>query len=162
MKMIEGYEICKTILFETGHGIALGCVKDTPEKSAVWSFMETAYGRDYYQKSCHENRSVAEEVFRIRAGCYHELYGVREKTGHSTIRYYRCYSTQRPVDIGTFPKPEGSQPAVIINYDSDRRRPVTGGKLSAWGELVYPHPLTREQIENYELIPAPDNPQHSS
>ena len=47
MDKIDGYEIQKTILFETGYGFALGCVPESPEKSAVWNFTETACGRDY-------------------------------------------------------------------------------------------------------------------
>ena len=31
---------------------------------------------------------------------------------------YRYYSTQRPVDIGTFPKPAGNAPVEIHNYDN--------------------------------------------
>lgn len=45
---------------------------------------------------------------------------------------------------------------MIVNYNEDRRRPVVGGRLYAWGEILYPHPLTKEQMENYELKPAPD------
>jgi len=29
------------------------------------------------------------------------------------------------------------------------------GKLCAWGELTYREPLTEEQAEAYELVPAP-------
>ena len=50
---------------------------------------------------------------------------------------YRYYSTQRPVDIGTYPKPPDNQPLSIVNYDDDRRRPVADGRLMAWGELTY-------------------------
>ena len=38
--------------------------------------------------------------------------------------FYKYYSTQRPVDIGTFPKPPHNAPAEIVNYD--RRSPVEG------------------------------------
>ena len=155
MDMIEGYEIYKTILFETGYGFVLGCAPGTPERFAVWGFSETAHGRDYYKKSCHENRDIAEDVFQRRAERYRMLYGMQEKTEHSTAVFYRYYSTQRPVDIATFPQPEGNRPVMIINYDEDRRRPVAGGKLYAWGEILYPHPLTKKQMEDYELKPAP-------
>ena len=71
---------------------------------------------------------------------------------------YRYYSTQRPVDIGTYPKPPDNQPLSIVNYDDDRRRPVADGRLMAWGELTYAKPLTEKQMEDYELKPAPGNP----
>ena len=71
---------------------------------------------------------------------------------------YRYYSTQRPVDIGTYPKPPDNQPLSIVNYDDDRRRPVADGRLMAWGELTYAKPLTEKQMGDYELKPAPGNP----
>ena len=71
---------------------------------------------------------------------------------------YRYYSTQRPVDIGTYPKPPDNQPLSIVNYDDDRRRPVADGRLMAWGELTYAKPLTEKQMEDYGLKPAPGNP----
>ena len=46
----------------------------------------------------------------------------------------------------------------IVNYDDDRRRPVADGRLMAWGELTYAKPLTEKQMEDYELKPAPGNP----
>lgn len=161
MEMIEGYEIQKTILFETGHGFALGCTTETPERFAVWSFTETAYGRDHYRKSCYENGNAAEEVFQRRAEHYRVLYGMQEKTEHSTKVFYRYYSTQRPVDIATFPRLEGNSPIMLVNYDEARRRPVAGGRLCAWGEILYLYPLTQEQAADYELMPAPDNPQET-
>lgn len=49
-------------------------------------------------------------------------------------------------------------PLSIVNYDDDRRRPVANGRLMAWGELTYAKPLTEKQMEDYELKPAPANP----
>lgn len=45
--------------------------------------------------------------------------------GREPMEYYRYYSTQRPVDLGTFPKPPGNAPVEIINFDE--RRMVEGG-----------------------------------
>ena len=66
---------------------------------------------------------------------------------------YRYYSTQRPVDIGTFPKPADNKPVEIHNYDS--RIPVEDGSMLAWGYLEYAKPLTEKQASDYELRPAP-------
>ena len=66
---------------------------------------------------------------------------------------YRYYSTQRPVDIGTFPKPAGNAPVEIHNYD--KRQPVEGGTMQAWGYLEYAKPLTEKEADDYELRPAP-------
>jgi len=68
---------------------------------------------------------------------------------------YRYYSTQRPVDIGTFPKTEAG-PEHIENYD--KRIPVENGRFEAWGHLDYFAPLTEKQAEDYELRAAFDNP----
>ena len=67
---------------------------------------------------------------------------------------YKYYSTQRPVDIGTFPKPAGNAPDEIVNYD--KRVPVEGGAFLAWGHLTYTKPLTEKQAADYELRPAPE------
>jgi hypothetical protein len=68
---------------------------------------------------------------------------------------YKYYSTQRPVDIGTFPKGENS-PVQIVNFD--KREAVENGLFQAWGYLEYAAPLTEKQIDDYELKAAPDNP----
>ena len=70
--------------------------------------------------------------------------------------FFKYYSTQRPVDIGTFPKPPHNAPDEIVNYD--QRVPVEGGAFLAWGHLTYTRPLTEKQAADYELRPAPDNP----
>lgn len=69
--------------------------------------------------------------------------------------FYRYYSTQRPVDIGTFPKPPNNKPVEIHNYDADSRIPVENGMIQAWGYIEYPKPLTEKQVSDYELRPAP-------
>ena len=66
---------------------------------------------------------------------------------------YRYYSTQRPVDIGTFPKPPDNKPVEIHNYD--KRQPVENGTMQAWGYLEYAKPLTEKEASDYELKPAP-------
>lgn len=68
---------------------------------------------------------------------------------------YKYYSTQRPVDIGTFPKTENG-PLRLVNFDS--RVDVEQGQFRAWGYLVYDAPLTEKQIADYELRAAPGNP----
>lgn len=65
---------------------------------------------------------------------------------------YRYYSTQRPVDIGTFPKPLGNEPIEIQNYD--QRTPVEDGAFMAWGVLTYANPLTADDMARFELRPA--------
>lgn len=62
---------------------------------------------------------------------------MQECTGsREPMEYYRYYSTQRPVDLGTFPKPPGNAPVEIINFDE--RRMVEGGTMRA---LPTPGPI---------------------
>ena len=70
--------------------------------------------------------------------------------------FYCYYSTQRPVDIGTFPKPPGNAPTEICNFDE--RIPVEHEAFSAWGVLTYAKPLTEKEISDYELRPSRYNP----
>ena len=72
-----------------------------------------------------------------------------------TQETYKYYSTQRPIDIGTFPK-VGNDPISITNFD--KREEVENGSFSAWGFLEYTAPLTEKQIDDYELRAASDNP----
>ena len=96
-----------------------------------------------------------EQDFADRVQDYQRLY----KVGIVQIEapgLYKYYSTQRPVDIGTFPKPPHNAPDEIVNYD--QRIPVENGAFAAWGHLTYTRPLTAKQADDYELRPAPDNP----
>lgn len=68
---------------------------------------------------------------------------------------YRYYSTQRPVDIGTFPKPPDNPVVEVHNYDADSRIPVENGMIQAWGYVEYQKPLTEKEAGVYELRPAP-------
>ncbi len=68
---------------------------------------------------------------------------------------YRYYSTQRPVDIGTFPKPPDNPVMEVHNYDADSCIPVENGMIQAWGYVEYQKPLTEKEAGDYELRPAP-------
>ena len=69
---------------------------------------------------------------------------------------YKYYSTQRPVDIGTFPKNKDNPPIRIENYEG--RIWVEHDTRLAWGELAYAQPLSEKELHNYELKPSRDNP----
>ena len=70
---------------------------------------------------------------------------------------YKYYSTQRPIDIGAFPK-FGNEPIGIENFS--KRQFVEDWTCRAWGALTYGTPLTQKQIDDYELLAAPGNPDH--
>ena len=145
--------------FDNDRGFALGHNEAAPNPFVTWQFTETESGqRDYYWGHYHNEMKWAEKDFLKRIDDYKELFHVQERPEGQREKpdYYRYYSTQRPVDLGTFPKPPGNAPVEIINFDE--RRMVEGGTIRAWGELAYLKPLTEKQMDDYELRPAPGNP----
>lgn len=65
---------------------------------------------------------------------------------------YKYYSTQRPIEPGSFPNRPDNRVKDIVNYDE--RVPVEAGAFLAWGELTYEAPLTHEELRAYELRAA--------
>ena len=61
---------------------------------------------------------------------------------------YRYFSPLRPISPGTFPNTE--MLIKIHNYDS--RKFVENIGREAWGYADYSEPLTKGQINDYELI----------
>jgi len=112
--------------------------KDTPELKA----------------SLDRIRKAADELITTIDGHLAELQ--KEQTvEHQTEATdpFRYYSTQRPVDIGTFPKPPENKVVEIVNFD--KRIPVENETIHAWGYIEYQKPLTEQQALDYELKTAP-------
>ena len=120
-----------------------------------WAPSQGAWQRQYEWGHYGSDRAALEQDFTARVQEYQRLYNVGVKQTEAP-GLYKYYSTQRPVDIGTFPKPPRNAPDEIVNYD--QRVPVENGSFLAWGHLTYTRPLTKRQASDYELRPAPDNP----
>lgn len=62
----------------------------------------------------------------------------------------KYFTTERPVSIGTYPKPQGNHVDAIVNFDE----PIFIVEIgrTAWGYIEYAHPLSAEQAAAYELI----------
>lgn len=147
---VKGYEIKRAIVFENDRGFALGENPQAVQPFATWQFTEDASGRrDYYWGHYTTDKAAATRDYKNRVSEYQYDYGVSEKSA------YRYYSTQRPVDIGTFPKTENG-PLYLVNFD--KRESVEQSLFLAWGYLVYDAPLMEKQIADYELRAAPGNP----
>lgn len=143
----QGYSILKAVMLENGRGFALGEHPTAPSPYVTWAcYDDKHYGNDL---------AAMEKDFSDRVQDYQRLYHV-EIVQTEAPGLYKYYSTQRPVDIGTYPKPPHNAPDEIVNYD--QRIPVEGGAFLAWGHLTYTKPLTERQTADYELRPAPDNP----
>ncbi len=63
---------------------------------------------------------------------------------------YRYYSTQRPIGIGSYPKPAGNKVLNIKNFDA--RKMVPEIFRPAWGYIEYEYPLGDDQLRRYELV----------
>lgn len=150
----QGYSILKAVMLENGRGFALGHHPTAPSPYVTWACYDDKNGQRQYEWGHYGNDLAAmEQDFSDRIKDYQRLYHVgivqTEPPG-----LYKYYSTQRPVDIGTFPKPPRNAPDEIINYG--QRVPVEGSAFLAWGHLTYTRPLTEKQVADYELRPAPD------
>jgi len=146
---VHGYEIQRAVTFENNRGFALAENPNAPDPFVTWQFTEDENGSRYYYWGHYAgSKDTATRDYENRIVEYQEQYGLSEKDA------YKYYSTQRPVDIGTFPKTENG-PVRFENFD--KREDVEQGQFKAWGYLVYDTPLTAKQIYDYELRPAPDN-----
>ena len=118
METVQGYVILKAATFETGHGFALGHNPGAPSPFVTWQFTEGENGhRDYYWGRYGTSQAWAQRDFDRRVDDYQQFYHAAVKhTELGPEGVYRYYSTQRPVDIGTYPKPPD-------NMSSWRRRP---------------------------------------
>ena len=85
---------------------------------------------------------------------YVDSFGFKEVPEFLTAPY-KYYSTQRPVDIATYPKTDGS-PVSFENFD--KREWCENATFRAWGYLAYDAPLTKKQMDDYELRAASNNP----
>ena len=150
----QGYSILKVVMLENGRGFALGQCSREPSPFVTWACYDDEHGRRQYEWGHYGSdrealtRDLSERVeerqFSVKVAWV-------EEPG-----LYKYYFTQRPVDIGTFPKPPHNAPDEIINYD--QRVPVEGGAFLAWGHLTYTRPLSEQDMTNYELRPSKDNP----
>ena len=134
------------ITVQTSGGNTFYIVIDYDDRDGQRQYEWGHYGSD---------RAALEQDFAARVQEYRRLYNVDVRQVEAP-GLYKYYSTQRPVDIGTFPKPPRNAPDKIVNYD--QRVPVENGSFLAWGHLTYTRPLTKRQASDYELRPAPDNP----
>lgn len=151
----QGYIIKRATLFDNGRGVALGANPNLPDPYVTWMFTDRDGKRLYEWGHYKSDALSAERDFEERVKEYLDMYPVKVKQAEGP-GYYLYYSTQRPVDLGTFPKPKGNEPDKIINFDE--RIPVEGRACLAWGYLTYSKPLTEQEIANYELRPAARNP----
>ena len=126
----QGYSILKAVMLENGRGFALGHHPTAPSPYVTWACYDDKNGQRQYEWGHYGNDLAAmEQDFSDRVKDYQRLYHVgivqTEAPG-----LYKYYSTQRPVDIGTFPKPPHNAPDEIVNYDYELRPAPVISELS--------------------------------
>lgn len=155
IEKVHGYEIKRSVVFENDRGFALAENPKAPQPFVTWQLTENENGKcDYYWGHYFHDGDKAVKDFEFRVTDYQQSYGVTEKVIPAP-GVYKYYSTQRPVDLGTFPKTENG-PTKIVNFNN--RETVEHGQLQAWGYLLYCAPLRKKQMDDYELRAAPGNP----
>lgn len=65
---------------------------------------------------------------------------------------YRYYSTQRPLSLGTYPKPQGNKVLNIKNFDERTYCEEIGRE--AWGYIEYELPVSPVILKDFEMIKA--------
>ena len=152
----QGYSILKTIMLGNGRGFALGGAPTAPAPYVTWACYDDEHGvRQYEWGHYGSDRAALEVDLDDRVREYQQFYKV-EISHTEAPGLYKYYSTQRPVDIGTFPKPPHNAPDEIVNYE--RRVWVEHDTRLAWGHLTYTRPLAEREMADYELLPSRGNP----
>lgn len=149
-----GYEMKRAVLYDNSRGFALGENPAAPAPFVTWQFTEENGQRDYYWGRYFGTEGKAVESFLSRTNDYERENRVTLISEGPQPEVYKYYSTQRPVDLGTFPKLD-TGPLAILNYE--QRQLVENDTVWAWGSLTYAAPLTQKQMEDYELRPSRQN-----
>ena len=125
--------IRQSVLFDNGRGFALGENFKAPNPFVTWQFTQEDGKRDYYWGHYFNGECEAIGDYNSRVFSYEKQYGVSwlETSGPDFFKYY---STQRPVDIATYPRPKDNLPVAHLNYNT--RQPVEGESFRAWGDCA--------------------------
>jgi len=151
----QGYVIRRTILFDNKCGFVLGEDPKAPNPYVTWQFNEQDGHRDYFWGHYHNEPDMAERDLHNRAEDYQRRYHVFEVEQAPDKETYKYYSTQRPIDMGTYPKSYFNRPVHMDIYFN--RQQVQGEAFQAWGAITYAQPLTEQEMRDYELRPSREN-----
>lgn len=65
---------------------------------------------------------------------------------------YRYYSTQRPISLGTYPRPQGNKVINLHNFDERTYCEEIGRE--AWGYIEYELPVSDVLLRDFEMVKA--------
>ena len=121
--------IRRTILFDNQCGFALGENSRAPNPFVTWRFNEQDGHRDYFWGHYMNEPDMAERDLLNRAEDYQRRYHVQEVEQAPDKETYLYYSTQRPIDIGTYPNSYFNRPvhmdlwySICVTRPGDERR----------------------------------------
>ena len=118
------YVIRRTILFDNQCGFVLGENPKAPNPYVTWQFNEQDGHRDYFWGHYHNEPDMAERDLRNRDEDYQRRYHVREVEQAPDGETYQYYSTQRPIDIGTYPNSFFNRPVHMDIYFERQQVPA--------------------------------------
>lgn len=104
MESNQGYVIRQSVLFDNGRGFAMGENFKAPNPFVTWQFTQEDGKRDYYWGHYFNEECEAIGDYNRRVFSYEKQYGV-SRMETSGPDFFKYYSTQRPVDIATYPRP---------------------------------------------------------
>ena len=110
--------IRRTILFDNKCGFVLGENPKAPNPYVTWQFNEQDGHRDFFWGHYHNEPDMAERDLHNRAEDYQRRYHVFEIEQAPDQETYKYYSTQRPIDIGTYPNSYFNRPVHMDLYCS--------------------------------------------
>ena len=125
--------IRRMILFDNQCGFALGENSRAPNPYVTWRFNEQDGHRNYFWGHYMNEPDMAERDLLNRAEDYQRRYHVQEVEQAPDKETYLYYSTQRPIDIGTYPNSYFNRPVHMDLYFT--RQQVTGEAFQAWGAI---------------------------
>ena len=112
--------------------------------------------RNYFWGHYCDDARLAESDLKNRAEDYQRRYYVERIEQPPEQETYKYYSTQRPIDVGTYPNSRFNGVVEMTIYPERWR--VEGEAFRAWGEIDYAQQLLPCEVADYELRPSRHNP----
>ena len=129
--------IRRTILFDNQCGFALGENSRAPNPYVTWRFNEQDGQRNYFWGHYMNEPDMAERDLLNRAEDYQRRYHVQEVEQAPDKETYLYYSTQRPIDIGTYPNSYFNRP-VHMDLGRSSRGLCRRRTVSFWQIVTVP------------------------
>ena len=156
MEINQGYAIRRVIAFDNECGFVLGENPKAPDPYVTWQFNMRDGERNYFWGHYCDDARLAESDLKNRAEDYQRRYYVKRIEQPPEQETYKYYSTQRPIDVGTYPNSRFNGVVEMTIYPERWR--VEGEAFRAWGEIDYAQPLLPCEVADYELRPSRHNP----